>query len=68
MRDLLTYGAPIVAHGDTDREIGIFGVEGSKPGAAAAAVWLSHKVCVPSAYSRWFSASLESGGPSNTFY
>jgi len=35
-------------HGDVVRNIGIFGVEGSKPGATAAAVYLSHAVIRPS--------------------
>ncbi|MBK1989922.1 decarboxylase [Sphaerospermopsis aphanizomenoides BCCUSP55] len=47
MRDLVTFKAPYVAHGEAEPTIGIYGVEGSKPGAAAAAVYLSHKVIRP---------------------
>ena len=43
-RYLLTFDAPIVFKGATDPTIGIYGIEGSKPGAAATAVHLSHKV------------------------
>ncbi|MCU0620585.1 MAG: pyridoxal-dependent decarboxylase [Gemmatimonadales bacterium] len=38
------YLTPSAERGDDDRFIGRFIFEGSKPGAAAAAVWLSHKV------------------------
>lgn len=48
MRDLVTFSAPVVFHGDAEPTVGIYGVEGSKPGAAAAAVYLSHKVIRPS--------------------
>lgn len=48
MRDLVTFSAPVVYHGDAEPTVGIYGVEGSKPGAAAAAVYLSHKVIRPS--------------------
>lgn len=44
MRDLVSLKAPIVYHGGVDPTVGIYGVEGSKPGAAAAAVYLSHRV------------------------
>lgn len=47
MRDLVTFKAPYVAHGEAEPTVGIYGVEGSKPGAAAAAVYLSHKVIRP---------------------
>ena len=47
MRNLVTFAAPVVFHGGTEPSIGIYGVEGSKPGAAAAAVYLSHKVIRP---------------------
>ncbi|CAA9448113.1 Tyrosine decarboxylase [uncultured Rubrobacteraceae bacterium] len=48
MRDLVTFSAPVVFHGDAEPTIGIYGVEGSKPGAAAAAVYLSHRIIRPS--------------------
>ncbi len=47
MRDLLTFIAPYVNHGDEEPNVGSYGVEGSKPGAAVAAVYLSHKVIRP---------------------
>jgi hypothetical protein len=47
MRDLVTFSAPVVFHGSAEPTVGIYGVEGSKPGAAAAAVYLSHRVIRP---------------------
>ena len=47
MRDLVSMQAPIVYHGGVDLTVGIYGVEGSKPGAAPAAVYLSHRVIRP---------------------
>jgi glutamate/tyrosine decarboxylase-like PLP-dependent enzyme len=47
MRDLVTFSAPVVFHGATEPTVGIYGIEGSKPGAAAAAVYLSHRVIRP---------------------
>jgi len=44
MRDLVSFSAPVVYHGGMDASVGIYGVEGSKAGAAAAGVYLSHKV------------------------
>ena len=38
MRDLVTFSAPVVFHGDAEPTVGIYGIEGSKPGAAPAAV------------------------------
>ncbi|KAK4196720.1 putative L-tyrosine decarboxylase [Triangularia verruculosa] len=44
MRYLVTWTSPIVFHeGDAVESMGVYGVEGSKPGAAAAAAWLTHK-------------------------
>lgn len=48
MRDLVTFSAPVVFHGEAEPTVGIYGVEGSKPGAAASAVYLSHRVIRPS--------------------
>jgi glutamate/tyrosine decarboxylase-like PLP-dependent enzyme len=48
MRDLVTFSAPVVFHGEAEPTVGIYGIEGSKPGAAAAAVYLSHSVIRPS--------------------
>jgi glutamate/tyrosine decarboxylase-like PLP-dependent enzyme len=47
MRDMVTFKAPVIAHGDAEPTCGIYGIEGSKPGAAVAAVYLSHKVIRP---------------------
>lgn len=44
MRDLVSFTAPVVYHGGVDPTVGVYGVEGSKPGAAAAGVYLSHRV------------------------
>lgn len=46
-RDAVSLRAPVVFHSQTEPTIGIYGVEGSKPGAAAAAVWLAHRVIRP---------------------
>ena len=46
-RDAVSLRAPVVFHSQTEPTIGIYGIEGSKPGAAAAAVWLAHKVIRP---------------------
>ncbi len=34
----------MIFHGETEPTVGIYGIEGSKPGAAAAAVYLAHRV------------------------
>ena len=44
MRDVVAFTAPVVFHGGTVPSVGVYGIEGSKPGAAAAAVYLSHSV------------------------
>eukprot|EP01116_Phalansterium_solitarium_P016074 TRINITY_DN3642_c0_g3_i1.p1 TRINITY_DN3642_c0_g3~~TRINITY_DN3642_c0_g3_i1.p1 ORF type:complete len:985 (+),score=379.04 TRINITY_DN3642_c0_g3_i1:102-3056(+) len=48
IRKLLAFEAPVIVPpglpGATDPSIGVFGIEGSKPGASVAAVWLHHKV------------------------
>ncbi|OED36504.1 hypothetical protein AB833_27835 [Chromatiales bacterium (ex Bugula neritina AB1)] len=44
MRGTITFTAPVVYHGGADPTVGVYGVEGSKPGAAASAVYLSHRV------------------------
>ncbi|MCY1059439.1 pyridoxal-dependent decarboxylase [Nannocystis sp. SCPEA4] len=48
MRDLVTFKAPYILHAEDEPSVGIYGVEGSKPGAAVAAVFLAHKVIRPS--------------------
>ncbi|BBO35587.1 pyridoxal-dependent decarboxylase [Lacipirellula parvula] len=47
MRDLVTFSAPVIYRGEAEPTVGIYGVEGSKPGAAPAAVYLTHKVIRP---------------------
>jgi glutamate/tyrosine decarboxylase-like PLP-dependent enzyme len=47
MRDLIAFTAPVVFHGGVDPNVGVYGIEGSKPGAAAAGVYLSHSIIRP---------------------
>lgn len=47
MRDTISFKAPVVYHGGVDPTVGVYGIEGSKPGAAASAVYLSHSVIRP---------------------
>ena len=47
MRDLVSLRAPVVFHSQAEPTVGIYGLEGSKPGSAAAAVWLAHRVIRP---------------------
>jgi glutamate/tyrosine decarboxylase-like PLP-dependent enzyme len=47
MRNLVSLKSPVVFHGDADPTVGVFGIEGSKPGAAAAAVYMSHTAIRP---------------------
>ena len=47
MRDLVAFTAPVVYHGGVDPTVGVYGIEGSKPGAAAAGVYLSHAIIRP---------------------
>ncbi len=49
IRDLISLRAPVVFHSQAEPTVGIYGLEGSKPGSAAAAVWLAHKVIRPDA-------------------
>lgn len=44
MRDMVSFKSPVVFHGGIDPTVGVYGIEGSKPGAAAAAVYLAHRV------------------------
>jgi hypothetical protein len=46
-RDIVSFTAPVVFHGGVDPTVGVYGIEGSKPGAAAAATFLSHRVIRP---------------------
>jgi glutamate/tyrosine decarboxylase-like PLP-dependent enzyme len=48
MRNLVAFLAPEVYHGEeVDAVMGVFGIEGSKPGASAAGVYLSHRIIRP---------------------
>lgn len=46
-RDAVSLQAPVVFHSQTEPTVGIYGIEGSKPGSAAASVWLAHRVIRP---------------------
>jgi hypothetical protein len=48
LRNLVTFGAPVIGVPGSQISVGEFGLEGSKPGAAPAAVYLSHAVARPS--------------------
>lgn len=48
MRNLVTFGAPVIGTPGSQVSVGEFGIEGSKPGAAPAAVYLAHAVLRPS--------------------
>jgi len=43
-RDILVYSATYIGGTNSKGAVGIYGIEGSKPGAAAAAVYLSHAI------------------------
>ena len=47
MRDAVSLKAPVVFHSQAEPTVGVYGVEGSKPGSAAASVWLAHRVIRP---------------------
>lgn len=47
MRSLVSFDAPVVFHNVADPTVGIYGIEGSKSGAAPTAVYLSHRVIRP---------------------
>ena len=44
MKGFITLAAPEVFHSPNDLNVGVYGLEGSKPGAAACGVLLSHEV------------------------
>ena len=44
MRNLVAFTAPVVYHGGIVPTVGVYGIEGSKPGSAAAGVYLNHRV------------------------
>jgi hypothetical protein len=41
---MVAFTSPVVYKGTADPTVGLYGIEGSKPGAAAAATYLSHRV------------------------
>lgn len=47
LRDLISLRAPVVYHSQSEPTVGIYGIEGSKPGAAATSVYLAHRVIRP---------------------
>jgi glutamate/tyrosine decarboxylase-like PLP-dependent enzyme len=47
LRDQISLKSPVIFHSQTEPTVGIYGIEGSKPGAAAAAVYLAHRVIRP---------------------
>ena len=47
IRDAISLRAPVVFHSQAEPTVGVYGIEGSKPGASAAAVWLAHRVIRP---------------------
>ncbi|MFD3218351.1 pyridoxal phosphate-dependent decarboxylase family protein [Bacillus sp. BR_7a] len=44
LRNLVSFTAPVVYHGGVDPTVGVYGIEGSKAGAAAVGIYLSHNV------------------------
>ncbi|KAI1171294.1 pyridoxal phosphate-dependent transferase [Nemania sp. FL0916] len=63
MRYLITWTSPIVFHaasGDALESMGVYGVEGSKPGASPAAIWLTHQTLGlgPGGYGRLLGEAL----------
>jgi glutamate/tyrosine decarboxylase-like PLP-dependent enzyme len=48
LRNMVTFGAPVIGTPGSQISVGEFGIEGSKPGAAPAAVYLAHAVVRPS--------------------
>ncbi len=47
LKNLISFIPSYIDHGSNEPSMGLFGIEGSKPGAAAASVFLSHKVMPP---------------------
>ena len=47
LRDAVSLQAPVIFHSQSEPTVGVYGIEGSKPGSAAAAVWLAHRVIRP---------------------
>jgi glutamate/tyrosine decarboxylase-like PLP-dependent enzyme len=49
MTDLISIKSPVVYHDGQAPTVGVYGIEGSKPGAAAVATLMSHRVIPPDA-------------------
>jgi glutamate/tyrosine decarboxylase-like PLP-dependent enzyme len=47
MPEMIQITAPVVYHDGDAPTVGVFGVEGSKPGAAAAGIYFSHRIIRP---------------------
>ncbi|MEO8242683.1 MAG: pyridoxal-dependent decarboxylase [bacterium] len=81
LRNLIAFASPVVQHGDIAQSVGFYGVEGSKPGAAATAVYLSHSL-IPTdrmgygallgkcmyASKRFYAGLIGMAGPDDPFY
>lgn len=81
LRQLIAFASPVVQHGDIAQSVGFYGVEGSKPGAAATAVYLSHSL-IPAdrtgygallgkcmfASKRFYAGLVSMAGPEDPFY
>ncbi|KAH9003900.1 pyridoxal phosphate-dependent transferase [Lactarius hatsudake] len=44
MRYMVTWNSPVIGFEDDSSKMGVYGIEGSKPGAAPVAAWLGHEV------------------------
>ena len=53
MKGFITLAAPEVFHSPNDLNVGVYGLEGSKPGAAACGVLLSHRVSLKIVIELW---------------
>ncbi|WP_300035334.1 pyridoxal-dependent decarboxylase [uncultured Roseobacter sp.] len=81
LRHLIAFASPVVQHGDIAQSVGFYGVEGSKPGAAATAVYMSHSL-IPAdrtgygallgkcmfASKRFYAGLVGMAGPEDPFY
>ncbi|KAF8271959.1 pyridoxal phosphate-dependent transferase [Lactarius quietus] len=44
LRYMVTWNSPVIGFEDESLKMGVYGIEGSKPGAAPVAAWLGHEV------------------------
>ncbi|KAH9019814.1 pyridoxal phosphate-dependent transferase [Lactarius pseudohatsudake] len=44
LRYMVTWNSPVIGFEDESSKMGVYGIEGSKPGAAPVAAWLGHEV------------------------